>query len=518
MEREILNEIKRRGLLLEKEVFEVVDQLGDSGKALEFIGYLEEISGQKFITKSLLSKNFNFVRKVINDLPGENRKGIEKVIVKLGLSLEIEKEEIEEIVENGIEINSSYEVCSSEADISKKLVVADFTNNFRARYLEMQNLLMARPELNNLVSINRISSDRRNFSIIGIVSEKRITKNGNYIIKVEDISGDVNALVKMDNVELFEKAEELMLDDVIGLKVSGSSEMVFVHEIFFPDCVKHDKIKFEEDVNIAFLSDIHCGSDRHLGKEFKNFLNWLNGSDEEAKKIRFIFFVGDNVDGVGIFPGQEEVLELKSMAEQYSQLVDYMHQIPESIQCFMCPGQHDASRVAEPQPKISRKYCGDLYEINNLVLVPNPCLIKLKEGEKEFKVLMYHGASIHGFINEIKELREMKAHGCPAKAVRHMLKRRHLGGSHGSVVYIPGQEKDPLSISVVPDVLCTGEVHRLDIDNYNGVLILTGSCWQSQTPFEEKIGNIPDPCKVPILNLKTRNIKVYDFSEVKNES
>jgi DNA polymerase II small subunit/DNA polymerase delta subunit B len=33
------------------------------------------------------------------------------------------------------------------------------------------------------------------------------------------------------------------------------------------------------------------------------------------------------------------------------------------------PGQHDAVRVAEPQPLISKKYAPELYEIENLVLV-----------------------------------------------------------------------------------------------------------------------------------------------------
>jgi len=105
----------------------------------------------------------------------------------------------------------------------------------------------------------------------------------------------------------------------------------------------------------------------------------------------------------------------------------------------------------------------------------------------------------------------MKAHQCPAKAVKHMLKRRHLAPAHSSVVYVPNAERDPLVISEVPNILCTGEVHRLDIERHNGVLIITGSCWQSQTDFEEKIGNIPDPCKVPIFNLKTGEIKILDF-------
>ena len=84
---------------------------------------------------------------------------------------------------------------------------------------------------------------------------------------------------------------------------------------------------------------------------------------------------------------------------------------------------------------------------------------------------------------------------------------------HQEFVYIPNADKDPLVISEVPDVLCTGEVHRVDVENYNNILILTGSCWQGRTDFEEKVGNFPDPCKVPILNLKTRELKILDFGD-----
>ena len=266
------------------------------------------------------------------------------------------------------------------------------------------------------------------------------------------------------------------------------------------------------------MSDVHGGSDRHLGKSFERFLEGASSDDEIARKIKYVFFTGDNVDGVGIFPGQEDVLSLKSMEEQYGLLVSYLRKIPSHITIFMCPGQHDATRVAEPQPVINKKYAPGLYELENLVLVTNPAMVKLLENGKEFKILMYHGASIHTFINEIKELREMKTHSSPAKAVKHMLKRRHLAPMYGvspQVVYVPNAESDPLVISEVPDVLITGEVHRADIENYNGVLIVTGSCWQSQTLFEEKVGNVPVPGKVPVLNLKTRELKIFDFLEEK---
>ncbi|MEK6800472.1 MAG: metallophosphoesterase [Nanoarchaeota archaeon] len=513
MDLEILNLIRNKGLLLEKDIFEILNNFTNIVLAKEFLEQIERVSGQKFITKNILIKNIEYVKGFVGNLEGEDKDSLERVFVKLGLSLEVvHQREEKKLPEDSKNLN--YKVFYAQTTPDKKLEVSDFSNHFRARYYEIQKMLMSRPELQkNLVSIGKISSERTSLSIIGILTEKRTTKNKNIILQFEDLTGKISTLVKVDNKEVFSKAEELQLDDIVGVKASGNRDILFLHDIIFPDSINFDKTKFEEDISIAFLSDLHCGSNRHLGKSFERFLEWINSDHEAAKKIRYLFFVGDNVDGVGIFPGQEELLDLKSMKEQYLLLSEYLNKIPKHITMFMCPGQHDASRVAEPQPIISKKYAPKLYDIENLVLVTNPTMVKLLEGNKEFKVLMYHGASIHNLINEIKELREIKAHMCPAKAIKHMLKRRHLGPTHSENVYIPNADKDPLVISEVPDVLCTGEVHRLDIENYNGVLIITGSCWQAQTPFEEKIGNIPDPAKVPVLNLKTRELKIFDFGD-----
>lgn len=521
MDSSILDIIRKKGLLLEKEIYDLINELGNIEVAKNFLNELEKLSGQKLITKNVLIKNVEYVKSFFGEIPSENKNTIERVFVNLGVSLEVVREK--EVIQESKRLEKKeqkYRIFYADAIPEKKIEVKDFTGHFRSRFQQLQKILMSRPELQkDLVSIGKISSERTAMSIIGIIKEKRITKNKNMILVLEDLTGEIGALVKIDKPEVFDKAEELQLDDIIGVRVSGNKDMLFVHEIYFPDSFIYEKVRFEEEVCVAFLSDVHCGSDRHLAENMNRFLEWINSDDATARKIKFIFFVGDNVDGVGIFPGQEEVLNLKSMYQQYDLLASYLRKIPKHIIIFMCPGQHDACRVAEPQPLISKKYAAPLYEIENLVLVTNPCLVKLLEKDKEFKVLMYHGASIHYFINEIKTLRLMKAHKCPARAVEEMLKRRHLAPTHSEVVYIPNSENDPLLISEVPDVLCTGEVHRLDIRNYNGVLIITGSCWQSQTPFEEKVGNIPDPAKVPVLNLKTRELKIFDFAggEIDNE-
>lgn len=516
MQEDILRLVKERGLLLEKELFDVVEKM-PSAIAAQFLLTLEKATGQKFLTKTVLHQHLEYV---VNALRGENKTSVEQVCVKLGLSVEItrqgevqrEQKQAEQKSE-GQKSDVRYRIFYADTRVTKKLEVGDFVGHFRSRYQQLQRVLLQRAELTNLITINKIASNRQQVSVIGMVREKRITKQKNVILVLEDLTGEVQALIRMDRETLAGTAGEIQLDDVIAIKASGNSELLFVHELFFPDSFLPAKSTFNEEGAIAFLSDVHCGSDRHLGKSFQKFLEWLNSSDAVAQKIQYLFFVGDNVDGVGIFPGQEHVLKLKSMKEQYALLASYLRQIPKRITMFMCPGQHDAVRVAEPQPLIERRYAPELYELENLVLVTNPSLVKLLEGEKEFKVLMYHGASIHSFINEIPELRLSKAHATPAKAVVHMLKHRHLAPTHSSVVYIPHAKYEPLVISEVPDVLCTGEVHRLDVESYNGVLVITGSCWQAQTPFEEKVGNIPDPCKVPVLNLKTRELKVYDFSE-----
>jgi DNA polymerase II small subunit len=240
-----------------------------------------------------------------------------------------------------------------------------------------------------------------------------------------------------------------------------------------------------------------------------------------------MFVVGDTIDGVGVYPGQEKDLVVKDIKEQYKILAEFYKRIPKHISIIQCAGQHDAVRVAEPQPPVGEDFAECLQDIENLYLVSNPSFVEIGGegvnvvggegvggGKEGIKVLMYHGASMHGMIGEIEELRMNKAHAHPARVIKHILLRRHLAPTHGATTYIPNSSEDPMLISEVPDVITTGDLHRTDIDSYNNVLIVANSCWQAMTAFEEKVGNNPDPCKVPILNLKTRAIKILDFSDV----
>ncbi len=402
---------------------------------------------------------------------------------------------------------------------SGKITVMDFVRHFRGRYEFLKGILEKR-KFDNLSSIRKIGNNNGFWTTIVMISGKRITKNKNLLIEVEDLTGKSIILINRENIKLFSEAKKLLLDDVVAFRVSGSNKMLFANEIIFPDAeIKKEKYGVADNY-IAFSGDFHIGSKMFLEKNLLKFISWLNGNIGDgrqraiAKKVKYLFLTGDNIDGVSHYPGQEKFLDIKTCKEQYLKLEKILKEIRGDIKIIMCPGQHDSVWVGEPQPVISKKWASGLYDMKNLFMVPNPSLIKVEGG---FKILMYHGASINGFINEIPEFRMKFGHKHPTIIVKEMLMRRHLAPTHGVIDYIPHNSKDSLIIDIVPDIIATADQHRAEINNYNNILIVASSCWQSITPFEKKVGNIPDPCKVPLFNLKTREIKIIDFSDEQKE-
>ena len=517
---EVLKFCLEKGILLDKETCNLLS--GFDNETVRKI--VEKFSGlkERLITKSFFNKNVEKISELIED-----KKIFEKLKIDLGLSLEISRESYlttkeEKRTENKEISLGNLKVIYSAINSTKKIEVGDFVRYFRARYQELKQILQERKELEGLTSINKINGSRQGLSVIGIVLNKRITKNKNILLDIEDLTGNITVLINKNKIDVYEKAKEVLVDDVIGVRGFGSKEIIFANEFVYPDIFLQEKTRIDRDELAVFISDVHIGSINFLEENFLKFINWINGDlgDEnqkkEAKKVKYLFITGDTVDGVGIFPGQEALLSIKDIKEQYSKLAEYLGKIRKDVKIIMCPGQHDCVRVAEPQPAIGENYGSALYKLDNVILVSNPAMIEItNNGNKGIKILMYHGASMHSFANEIESLRLGNAHDNPSKIVKEMLKRRHLASIHSSVIYIPNENYDPLLIRDVPDIINTGENHRSDVDIYNNILIICSSCWQSITAYSEKVGHHPDPCKVPVLNLKTREIKILDFSDEK---
>ena len=524
MANEVLRLCMSKGFFLDKEVLELFSGLSteDAGKVVDALkGFGVE---ERVISRKLFENYLEKLRAVLVKEKGDKMYNFLEVASGGGdgLILKTPQESspaLEETRESEGEITGKVKLISAPAFPQKKINVKDFVKHFRSRYESIKLMLEGR-DFENLSSIRKIGDRKGNYTIIAAVLNKRVTKNKNLFVEVEDLTGTSVVLINQNKKEVFEKGRDLLRDDIVAFKVSGDSDMLFANDIVYPEASLSEKRYSKFDEYVAFLSDFHVGSTMFLEKNLLNFIKWLNGKmgDEDqrilAGKVKYLFLLGDNIDGVGHYPGQERYLIQKTSKGQYDKLGEILDKVRKDVRMIMCPGQHDAVWVGEPQPIIGERFAESLHKIKNLTLVPNPSLIEIDGG---FRILMYHGASINRFIDEMAEIRTKFGHSSPTRVVREMLKRRHLAPVHGLMDYIPCERGDSLVISKIPDILATADQHRAEVSVFNNILMVASSCWQTITPFEEKVGNVPDPCKVPLFNLKTREIKILDFSDEPKE-
>jgi DNA polymerase II small subunit len=514
--KEILKFCIGRGLLLDKDVLNLFSEVDDSSTVKLVLERIGQYTHEKVITRNLFNENRDKVKEILLTLPEENQKRAENLRIKLGLSIEISKEiSIDNEVIKYEDIENPVKVIHSIPIVNKKITVSDFVKYFKNRFISMKNILQEHSELTNLVSINKISGNRQGISIIGIVSGKRTTKNKNLIFEIEDLTGKINVLINQNKEELYKKAQEISLDSVIGIKCSGSREILFANDIIFPDSFitvrKHSPV----EEYALFSGDLHVGGKNFMEESFLKFIDYLNGkvpNTPEVEKIKYLFLVGDLIAGVGIFPGQEKELTYQDIEEQFERTAELLSKIKKDIKIIISPGNHDAIRIMEPQPLLDEKFAWPLYNMKNVILTQNPAMVNIgaKKNFSGMDVLTYHGYSFHYYANNIESLMREHAIHNPEKIMAYLLKNRHLAPTHSSTLYYP-YEEDPLLIKKVPDIFVSGHTHKSGVSYYNNVLTVSSSTWESLTPFQEKMGNKPDFCKVPMLNLKTRAVKILDF-------
>ncbi len=514
---EILKFCLENGLLVDKEVLNLFSETSDVESIKLIINKIKNQTNQKILTKNTFDQNKEKVNEIFLELPEEKRKNLENLKIKLGLSIEISKEVSTEVLKEPtfLEKEGNVFLINPPQISSKKLVVKDFINHFRKRFLKLRNILQQRTELTNLVSINKISANRQGISIIGMVSNKRVTKNKNLLFEIEDLTGKIKVLVNKNKPDLYERAEDIPLDSVIGFKGSGNRDIFFVNDFLFPDTILPERKKAEKEEYVLFIGDLHFGSKKFLLENFLKFIEYLNGkipNTPEVENIKYLFILGDVVTGVGNYPNQEKDLEIKDLEEQFSGLATLLGKIRRDIQIIICPGNHDGVRLMEPQPPLAEKYAWPLYNLKNVLLITNPSQVNIGKTKtfSGFDILTYHGFSFPYYANSISSLIQKKAMGCPEEIMKYLLKNRHLAPTHSSAQYFPS-EKDSLMIESAPDIFVTGHSHKSGIGYYNNILLISVSCWEAMTPYQEKFGNEPDHCKVPLFNLKTRSVKILDF-------
>lgn len=96
--------------------------------------------------------------------------------------------------DNGITIVKHY------SKKPRKRSYSDFVQYFNARFSAMERMMRSRTELRGVMSIERVKQyakqgDKQPVALIGLVHDKRETKNEHLVIELEDRSGIMSVLV-----------------------------------------------------------------------------------------------------------------------------------------------------------------------------------------------------------------------------------------------------------------------------------------------------------------------------------
>lgn len=169
----------------------------------------------------------------------------------------------------------------------------------------------------------------------------------------------------------------------------------------------------------------------------------------------------------------------------------------------MQPGNHDAVRPAEPQPTFEKEI-QDLFSGRDIRFVGNPCYLTLHGVE----VLSYHGLSLLDYATSIPSLKYDE----PVDIMKTALRKRHLAPIYGGYTPLAPEHSDYMIIDRIPDIFVTGHVHLSSIGEYRGVTLINASSWQAQTSYQRMLNFVPDPGKLPVVDLKTGGATTMDFT------
>ena len=413
-------------------------------------------------------------------------------------------------------------IFSYDEEVLKKRDIQDFVAYFNSRYKAIRSILMQRQEMQNITSLNRLKTRKEsgNATVCGLILNISVTKNDNIIITLEDPTDTIKILFSKSKPEVYEIAKTLVEDEVIGVIGTIKDNFLFANTLLLPDIPASKELKkCPGEAYAIFISDVHIGSKLFMEEEFKKLMMWLSGevgNDEQKKTanlVKYVFITGDLIDGVGIYPKMENDLKIMDIEGQYEKAAEYLEIIPKDKHIIICPGNHDAMRIAEPQLKIPKRYAPRLYEMENVTMVSNPSILRIHKSEKfeGFEVLMYHGYSYDYYYLNVNSIRLAGGMDKPDIIMKFLLKRRHLAPTYKSTQIIPDTKVDNLVIMRIPDFFVSGHVHRPGVTNYRGVSLISSSCFQLKTDFQEKVGHNPQPGRVPLVNLQTREVKMLRF-------
>ncbi|MFW9941613.1 MAG: metallophosphoesterase [Candidatus Thorarchaeota archaeon] len=408
------------------------------------------------------------------------------------------------------EYNSQFEILK---DPTGKLYTngeyKDFYDLTFDKFNKLRTLMRKRTEVHNADNINNILrlSNKVGVSIIGLVNEIKITKNGFYLLTLEDLTGLINVVIRKDteNQDNVKIAERTLNDQMVYIEGTynpgdkGKSGIIYGNYISKIDIPKdYEPNKSLDPLSIALISDTHIGSKEFEEKIWKRFIGFLNGKignkfqRERAGRIKYIIINGDLVDGIGVYPTQKSDLLISNIYNQFNKAAELISGIPDYIKIFYSSGNHEPVRNAIPRPAVPKKYSQELINLG-VTCIGNPSLVKTHN----VNTLIFHGDSILDMNMLIPGMENSKS----VETMKEFLKCRHLAPVYGKKTQIAPTSKDWLVIDKIPDIFHTGHIHINDMGTYNNIILANSGCFQSQTDFMNSLGIHPTPGILSIIDL-----------------
>ncbi|MCS7136248.1 MAG: DNA-directed DNA polymerase II small subunit [Nitrososphaerota archaeon] len=385
----------------------------------------------------------------------------------------------------------------------------EFYRYFHNRYIKLRKILEERGiKFMPLSEIVKLKKDQDAAAVVMVLDKKDTEKA--LVFECEDPSTNTSVFVPKKAGDVFTKAEMVLVDYVVGMKLRKVNDMLLVQDIIQPDVpINQKQTPPGPNAYVCFASDIHIGSKNFRKDLFESFLDWINrGRDGEVKRIGYVILCGDLVDGVGVYPGQEKELEVVSINEQFNMAAKLLSEIPGRIKLIYSPGNHEPVRKALPQPPLPETYKKILESGREITFVGNPAKILISNR----LIYLYHGQSLDDLIQALPNVSYSTLHEKIGEILEVVLRARHLAPCYGQNTPILPLDDDPLVIEEVPDMLCTGHVHVAGVKSYKGVLLINSGCWQEQTSFQQSFGLKPTVGTAVLVNLTDMSTKIKLFS------
>jgi len=456
---------------------------------------------ERDIIRVMLSHDLNLTPDALDILKGFSEDQLNEILERISEKFPdaavITREMIEPERAEKFEEMLSIEFQASASAVEGTL--DEFLRYMRDRFSRIQGIILSRTGLKAVeIAAAKRMSQGESVTIVGMVREKKKTKQGGEMMLIEDISGEIPCFLQ--NGAIKERYDRVVKDSVIAVNGTITKNGgINVRNIIFPDIPQRERKPVRMEGKIAFISDIHIGSKYFNRKAFSSFIEWASNEDN----LKYIILCGDLIDGVGVYPGQEAELEASNVWEQYKMASEFLSRIPKRIKVIYIPGNHEPVRQSEPQPPVPDKYSEFLPE--NLMKLSNPSTI----GVGGIRITLYHGRSLNAMFKYVPGMQPVNSSSV-VRAMETLLMLRHLAPIYGEHPIAPGS-RDELVIEEVPDVLCMGHIHVYGIGEYKGVKLINPGTFQEETPYIRKMGIEVTPGTVPVLDLGTMNVSLERF-------